>query len=97
MISTFRPGARVAGTGRTSLHASHRAADFVVRSWHCAYAALRGFPGGLSTDPGRVGHVHASWAPGGREWGARFAHGGGHGYARSRAAGRTAARISNSF
>jgi uncharacterized protein YcbK (DUF882 family) len=79
LISTFRPGARVAGSGRPSLHAFHKAADFAVTSWRCAYAALKGFRGGVSTDPGRVGHIHASWDPGGREWGARFAHWhGGH-------------------
>lgn len=79
-ISVCRPGARVAGSGRISLHASCRAVDFQVRDYGCAQAALKGFPGGLSTDPYRVKHLHASWAPGGREWHARFAHGGGHRY-----------------
>lgn len=84
IVSTFRPGAVVRGTGRPSLHASHRAADFAVTRWRCAYAALRGFPGGMTTDPGRVGHVHLSWAPGSHEWGARFAHGGHGRHHRSR-------------
>lgn len=74
IISTYRPGARVAGSGRVSLHALDKAADFVVTHWSCAYAALDGFRGGVSTDPGRVGHIHTSWDPGGREWGSRFAH-----------------------
>ena len=87
VISTFRPGARVAGSGRTSLHALHKAADFVVSRWRCAYAALRGFPGGLSIDPARVHHIHASYWPGGREWHARFAHYGSHHWPRTLAFG----------
>ena len=79
-ISAYRPGARIRGTGHQSLHAVHRAVDISGGSYACAYAVLSGFPGGVSTDPGRVGHIHISYEPGGREWGARFAHGGGHGH-----------------
>ena len=52
---------RIAGTRRMSLHASA-----------CIYARLRGWPGGYSTDYGRVRHVHFSL--GGGEDGLRFAH-----------------------
>lgn len=76
VISAHRPGARIAGTGRPSLHASGRAADFVVRDYSCAYAILRSFPGGVSMDASRVSHIHVSYAPNGQEWGARFNHGG---------------------
>lgn len=91
-ISVCRPGARVAGSGRISLHASCRAVDFQVRDYACAQAVLKGFPGGLSTDPYRVKHLHASWSPGGREWKARFAHGGGRSYYAKRYKSRYAAR-----
>lgn len=76
VISTYRPGARVRGSGRTSLHASYRAADFRVDHWACAYGALAGFAGGMSTDPTRIRppHIHISWAPGSREFGRHFAH-----------------------
>lgn len=65
---------RVAGTRIMSLHASGRAVDLHGNP-SCIYALLRGWPGGYSTDYGRVNHVHVSY--GGREHGARFAHGGG--------------------
>lgn len=85
-ISVCRPGARVAGSGRTSLHATCRAVDFQVKSPSCAWAVLNKpgarFPGGLSNDYRRVNHFHVSWAPKGREWAARFAHGGGRHYAK---------------
>jgi hypothetical protein len=89
VTSACRPGATVAGTNRTSLHASCRAADFQVGNYACAYAVLRGFPGGVSMDAHRVAHIHVSYAPGSGEWGARFNHGttqyarrGKHRYAR---------------
>lgn len=86
IISGFRPGATVAGTHITSLHARHRAADIAGGSYACAYRELAGWPGGVSTDAERVAHIHLSWAPGGQEWGARFRHGGGvRHYARARA------------
>lgn len=64
----------IAGTGgRLSLHASGRAVD-IIGNPSCLYANLRGFPGGVSIDYGRVKHVHISWNPGGSEWGMRFNH-----------------------
>jgi len=62
---------RVAGTRRMSLHASGRAVDMAGNP-SCIYARLRGWPGGVSTDYGRVRHVHFSL--GGGEDGLRFAH-----------------------
>lgn len=64
----------VAGTRTISQHASGTAVDLHGNP-SCIYALLRGWPGGYSTDYGRVRHVHVSY--GGREHGARFAHGGG--------------------
>jgi len=81
IASAFRPGAVIAGTNHPSLHASKRAVD-VSGNPSCIYHHLAGWPGGYTTDYGRMGHVHISYAPGGPEWGARFAHGGsGHRYA----------------
>lgn len=62
---------RVAGSRRWSLHASGHAVDMQGNPG-CVYAHLRGWPGGYSTDYGRVRHVHISL--GGREDGIRFAH-----------------------
>jgi hypothetical protein len=95
VISAVRPGARVRGSGRPSLHASGKAVD-ISGNPRCVYAQLRGWPGGVSTDYGAVKHVHFSYAPHGREWGARFAHW-GHSrrhrhYARHRRHHRYAAR-----
>lgn len=75
-ISGFRRGARIAGTNKASLHASGRAIDIAGGSYACAYRHLAGWAGGYSIDPGRVHHIHISYAPGSREFGARFAHGG---------------------
>lgn len=91
LVSAFRPGAKVAGTRRPSLHASKRAVDMKGKP-SCLYAHMKGWKGGYSTDYSRVRHIHISWAPGGREWGSRFAHGGyrKHRYAairRARSAG----------
>ena len=74
VVSAFRPGARVAGTGRVSLHALRKAADIAGGDFGCAYARLARWPGGVSTDAAAVRHIHLSWNPGGREWGARFVH-----------------------
>jgi hypothetical protein len=63
----------VAGTRLVSLHASGRAVD-ISGNPKCIYRALVGSSGGYSTDYARAKHVHISYAPGGREWGARFAH-----------------------
>lgn len=68
---------RVAGTNRMSLHASGNAVD-VRGPYGCIYAQLRGWPGGYSTDAGRVNHIHISYdATSGREMGLKFAHRGG--------------------
>lgn len=77
VISAFRPGSRVRGSGRLSLHALHKAVDMKDNP-SCIYAHLKGWPGGYSTDYGSVQHVHISYAPGGHEWGLRFAHYSGH-------------------
>ncbi len=73
VISTHRPGARIAGTGHQSMHATCRAADFTTRNPPCVIQALADWRGKLSTDYHRVRHFHiddGSYA--------RFAHGGGH-------------------
>lgn len=62
---------RAAGSRRLSLHASGRAVDLAGNP-RCIYRMLAGWPGGVSTDYGRVRHVHVSY--GGREHGLRFAH-----------------------
>jgi hypothetical protein len=65
---------RIAGTHRMSLHASGRAVDMQGNP-SCIYAALRGWPGGVSTDYGRApGGPHVHFSLGGREDGRRFAH-----------------------
>lgn len=83
VTSANRPGARVAGSGRTSLHSSCSAADFKVRVWACAFrvlASLR-WRGSMSTDPTTVRcggahcpHIHVGWKPGSGEHGRRFVH-----------------------
>lgn len=75
VISALRPGARIAGTGHTSLHASGRAVD-IKGNPHCIYSHLQGWPGGYSVDYGAVQHVHVSL--GGFEDGRRFVHNGSH-------------------
>lgn len=74
LISAHRHGARIPG-GRLSLHAHYpaRAADLQGNP-SCIRAALKGWPGGMSTDYARVRHYHISYHPGGHEWGRRFAH-----------------------
>jgi len=77
VISTLRPGARIAGTGHRSMHARCRAADFTSAKYGCVYRVLAGWPGQLSTDARRMRHVHID---DGRY--ARFVHGGHRRYAR---------------
>ena len=74
ITSAYRPGARVAGSGRPSLHASKKAVDLQARNPSCLYATLKRvrYAGGYSTDYRAVNHLHMSW--GGREHGRRFAH-----------------------
>jgi hypothetical protein len=67
---------RIRGSGRMSLHATGEAVDMRGNP-SCVYAQLRDWPGGYSTDYGRVQHIHISLAANGREAGLRFAHGGG--------------------
>lgn len=93
VISGFRPGARVRGSGRPSLHGFHQAADFVVANYSCAFTVFRRekFAGGYSIDPGVVHHIHSSW--GGREHGRHFAHWQPHGNRYARRHGRHYARV----
>lgn len=74
VISALR-NTRVRGSGRISLHASGHAVD-IRGNPTCIYAHLQGWPGGYSIDYRRrdIQHVHISYSPDGREWGARFAH-----------------------
>jgi hypothetical protein len=71
VISSFRPGARIAGSGHASMHASGRAVD-IRGNPSCIYGHLQGWPGGYSVDYGAVQHVHISL--GGHEDGLRFSH-----------------------
>lgn len=64
----------IRGTRRMSLHATGQAVDMAGNP-ECMYGLLKGWGGGYSTDYARVKHVHISHSDGGREWGARFAHG----------------------
>lgn len=73
LISAFRPGAKIRGSGHPSLHASRRAVDMTGNA-ACIYRHLADWPGGVSTDYSAVAHVHISYAPGGQEWGSRFSH-----------------------
>lgn len=66
---------RIKGSRKMSLHAEGKAVD-VVGPYACIYAELRDWPGGYSTDAGRVRHVHISYdVQNGREMGIRFVHG----------------------
>jgi len=75
VISGWRPGARIAGSERVSLHATGRAID-IKGNPYCIYSHLQGWPGGYSVDYGAVQHVHVSL--GGFEDGLRFAHNRSH-------------------
>jgi hypothetical protein len=63
----------VRGSGRPSLHREGRAVDMAGNP-ACIARELRKWPGGVSNDYAAVRHYHFSYAPGGREWGVRFAH-----------------------
>lgn len=81
IASAYRPGARVAGTGRPSLHSRYPAeAVDLAGSPKCLYGHLHGtgWPGGYSVDYAAVRHLHLSLASDGRERGARFVHHSGH-------------------
>lgn len=77
----------IRGTRRLSLHATGEAVDMRGNP-SCVYAQLRDWPGGYSTDYGRVKHIHISLAANGREAGLRFAHGGGKSHRHRRFAKR---------
>ena len=79
LISGYRRGARIAGTGRASLHSRYpaEAADLKGNP-ACIYARLKEWSGGYSTDYRAVQHVHISFASDRRERGARFVHHSGH-------------------
>jgi hypothetical protein len=88
IISAHRSGARIAGSGKPSYHASCQAADFTMSNYACGMRALSGWGGGLSNDPHRVQHLHMDTGPR-----IRFAHGGGSSstrYARRGGGGRSA-------
>lgn len=75
IVSAYRRGARVAGSGRPSLHSIYpsQAVD-LVGDPKCIYQHLVKWPGGYSVDYARVHHVHVSLSSSGRERGARFVH-----------------------
>ena len=73
LISAYRPGARVRGSGKPSLHASKKAVDLVGNP-KCMAAHLRNWPGGRSMDYYAVNHYHISYAPNSREWNSQFVH-----------------------
>lgn len=75
VISTFRRGARVAGSGVTSCHAMGQAVDYTTSNPSCALRVASSVRLGHSIDYGRVAHFHVSNCA--REMGIRFAHGGG--------------------
>ena len=78
---------RVRGSGRMSLHSTGEAVDMRGNP-SCVYAQLRDWPGGYTTDYGRVQHIHISLSSSGREMGLRFAHGGGKSHRHRRYARR---------
>lgn len=59
VISTYRRGARIRGSGRPSKHAACRAVDFKVRNKKRVYAWLnRVHKGGVGLYYGRCSHIH---------------------------------------
>ena len=66
VVSTHRPGARIAGTGNTSYHASCRAADFdAPRGKHAAVLSWlqSNFSGGIGTYSCGMHHIHIDNGP----------------------------------
>lgn len=83
VISTFRRGARVAGSRRQSCHATGQAVDYQVANPACALRMAQGVRLGHSIDyhtAPSIRHFHVSNCR--QEMGVRFAHGGGRSYAR---------------
>ncbi len=79
VISTFRPGARIATTGQVSKHASCRGADFTTKNVECVRSALHDYRGTMSTDYYSVSPNHFHIDDGGY---LRFAHGAARRYAK---------------
>jgi hypothetical protein len=65
IVSTFRRGARIAGSGHPSLHADCRAVDFKVRGNQAGAAAwLKAtHEGGVGTYSGQMSHIHIDNGP----------------------------------
>lgn len=66
VVSTHRPGARIAGSGRQSYHASCRAVDFVApRGKHSAVVSWlkSNFSGGVGTYSCSMHHIHIDNGP----------------------------------
>lgn len=91
ILSTHRPGARIAGSGKPSFHASCRAVDFKPRRNHGAVIAWlkANHGGGVGTYSGRMNHIHIDNGPY-----VRFHHGGSRYAAKSRTGYRFAAKSS---
>ena len=91
IVSTCRPGARVAGSGRPSRHASGNAIDFNAggRKGEVVSWLMANHSGGVMTYPG-MSHIHVDIGPRyvSLAGGARYAGGGG----RARRADRSAYR-----
>lgn len=59
IVSTYRQGARISGSGRRSKHADCRAVDFKVRNVGAAYRWLNTVHrGGLGVYHGACHHIH---------------------------------------
>lgn len=75
LVSGYRKGARIKGSGRPSLHSQYpsKAADLAGNP-ACIKRHMEHWGGGMSVDYRAVGHYHISYDEHGREWGARFSH-----------------------
>lgn len=97
IISAHRPGARIAGSGRPSYHASCRAVDIVPPSGRYAEVASwlkANHHGGVGTYSGSFHHIHIDTGPS-----VRFHHGSGGtevaSNGGSRRSGRKATRVAS--
>ena len=64
IISTYRPGARIAGTGHRSKHADCRAVDFKLKNKLKAWRWLnKVHNGGLGIYHGKCNHLHIDNGP----------------------------------
>jgi uncharacterized protein YcbK (DUF882 family) len=67
IVSTYRPGARIAGSGHRSKHADCRAVDFEVRNKSAAFRWLdKVHRGGLGNYYGPCNHLHIDDGPNAR-------------------------------